>query len=202
MRALIRRRFRFAGRRELTVSNDHSFEPLDQPRGWLRLPVIAGERPHGHASQTHTANGACKLGSPISIGWSHKDGRVVALRTEGSEDTLLARLKLFGDSRRRQPCQICMRFRVIANVVSPISDFAHKFRISPSEAADQKKGCEGPMAFEESQKLWCACGIWPVIEGKRDLGSIRSAVQSGTEKLRGRSYGGPSCHSRTSSRHR
>jgi hypothetical protein len=88
---------------------------------------------------------------------------------------------------------------VIADVVSPIGGLAYQFRISPSEAAHQKKRRGRPVAFQQLQEFRRACWVWPVIEGERDQGSIWSVVQGGAKELRSRRDSSPGCDSRASS---
>ena len=92
-----------------------------------------------------------------------------------------------------------MILRVVADIVSPVGDLTHQFGTSTREAAHKEK-CRGhPVAFEKTEELRCARWIRPIIEGERDLGGFGGMVQGGTEKLRGRGDGAPSCNSCASS---
>ena len=95
-----------------------------------------------------------------------------------------------------------MIFGVVADVVPAIGDLTHQFGTGTREAAHKEK-CRGyPLAFEKTEELWRVRRIRPIIEGERDLRGIGGMVQGGTEKLRGRGYGAPSCNSCASSRSR
>ena len=91
---------------------------------------------------------------------------------------------------------------MVADAVSAIGDLTHQFGTSTGKTAHKEK-CRGyPVAFQKTEELRCARWIRPIIEGERDLRGIGGMVQGGTEKLRGRGYGAPSCNSCASSRGR
>src|SRR4029077_5361127 len=118
------------------------------------------------------------------------------------KNAVLAGLQLVSDSPRRQPHKVCVRFGMIAHIVSAIGDRAYQFRMRPGKAAHQEKRCRCPVAFQQLQEFWRACRVWPVIEGERDLGDIRSVVQGGAKKFRRRMNGAPGSYSCTSSHSR
>src|SRR5580700_2103195 len=91
---------------------------------------------------------------------------------------------------------------MVADAVSAIGDLTHQFGTSTGKTAHKEK-CRGyPVAFQKTEELRRVRRIRPIIEGERDLRGIGGMVQGGTEKLRGRGYGAPSCNSCASSRGR
>jgi len=147
----------------------------------LRFPVVRGERPHHHAAQPGSACGVREAGPPISEGRPQPGWEAVRTAVERAGDTVLAARELLHDAMRGCQREVGVRFAVISDGVPASGDLADKFGARASELAHQKKCGAHISAFQKRQQARRDGGVWPVVEGQRDLRAKRRAAERGAK---------------------
>ena len=115
---------------------------------------------------------------------------------QGPENAVLAGLELLGDSPRRHPGQVGMRFGVIAYRVATVGNLAHQFRAGAREAAHQEKSCGRAVTLQQGKKLWRTGGIGAIVKRKRDGGCVECVVHRGAKNLGGGIHRSPCGYAR------
>ena len=82
-----------------------------------------------------------------------------------------------------------MGLRVIADQVTSRGNLSNEIRAFAHVATDQKKCRVCVMLIEKIEELGGDCGIWPVVEGDRELAWRRGAVSCPPKELRLRTSG-------------
>ncbi len=82
-----------------------------------------------------------------------------------------------------------MRPGVISDQMAGLGNSLHEFRLCFCLRADQKKSCTHAMAGENVQEFRSPGGIWPVVEGERNLARARRRSEGAAKKPGTRPHG-------------
>src|SRR6266571_371304 len=154
---------------------------LNQPLRRFLPPIAGDQRPH-HRSAPECAG--CR--DDLRISKSIRRTEPLWRRAGRIGNCLLTQAQFRRDLRRREPEEIRMRVRVVAQYMASGYRFLHQGGAFSNESANQEKSGLRVIAVQQIQQLWGDRRIWPVIESDGQLAWRMGAADRWSEKLRAR----------------
>jgi len=170
---------RTAGSRYCVRGN--GIHALDQPLTGRGSPVAGYQRPH-YGTQAELTCDAREPGAAETP----RRAKPFRRRVQGGGDRVLAAAQFFAGLRRREPEQILVRLRVIANHVPPGGYLSNQARTFLSVVPNQEKCRARVVAIEKIEQSRRHRRIRAVIEGDRQFTGRGRTPSRRAEQLRAR----------------